>query len=421
MSRALYVVPEDSSNALGGAAMSLEQFHKYLLVAPNQKAQAASRLRHLEWLQTFIGKDVLEMSTFDLQRFLDERMSAKEPSYQRTIRASFSKFYTFAFERRFIDSNPAIGLRSIPHRPTDAAGEAELAAKRKERGERVKKMALPYSISDDSPKYLKDYLEYQNARGSAYRTSYTRIRHLQMLQEFTGKDLLKITPNEIDKFLVQCLAGVSASYRKSARASLTLFYAFAVRRHYLTTDPAAEMPLIRAPRGLPRPVPEDFLQFAYSLSSDEGRAAISLAAMGGLRLSEIANAHMDHRDGNRLIVKGKGGVTRSIPINAILMENLLALEKNFVGYYFQNPFTRQQRSIGYVAKIITKHLPEGYTAHTLRHRAASVAYQSTKDLRAIQQFLGHADVSTTQIYTAVANDALSQVGEATAIGFSVAS
>jgi len=196
-----------------------------------------------------------------------------------------------------------------------------------------------------------------------------------------------------------------------------MFYQVVVKRGFLEVDPSEGLPHSRVARGLPRPVPEQYLDFAYSLAEDEARAAISLAAMGGMRLSEIANAHMGDRNGNYLTVLGKGSKKRSVPLNEYLLADLAVLEQKHYGYYFENPMTFRPRSVNHVARLITKHLPEGYTAHTLRHRAASVAYGATKDLRAIQEFLGHANVATTQIYTAVSNDALSAVGASTGFGF----
>ncbi|WP_022899139.1 tyrosine-type recombinase/integrase, partial [Humibacter albus] len=63
-------------------------------------------------------------------------------------------------------------------------------------------------------------------------------------------------------------------------------------------------------------------------------------------------------------------------------------------------------SAAYVSKLISRALPEGVTAHPLRHRFASRAYAAERDIRAVQELLGHASVATTQIYTAVPDAAL---------------
>jgi site-specific recombinase XerD len=69
---------------------------------------------------------------------------------------------------------------------------------------------------------------------------------------------------------------------------------------------------------------------------------------------------------------------------------------------------------GYVSKLVSDALPPGWTAHTLRHRFASVAYSADRDIRAVQELLGHASVATTQIYTAIPKDALRRAVNAAA-------
>ena len=60
----------------------------------------------------------------------------------------------------------------------------------------------------------------------------------------------------------------------------------------------------------------------------------------------------------------------------------------------------------HLGKIISSHLPDGLATHTLRHRCATVAYQVTKDLRAVQELLGHSKPETTAIYTLVPDDSV---------------
>lgn len=265
----------------------------------------------------------------------------------------------------------------------------------------------------------EQYENFLTGSGKCEGTVKMRIRHLVALQKAKG-NLLKLSSSDLDEYMAVNLAKASPEYRKSVRGSIQQFYRWATTRGHIPVDPAYAMPAIKIPRPLPRPVPEQELLFAYYQAEDQARAMISLASMAGLRLSEVTHLHMDNREGNILRVMGKGSKERLVPLNETVLADLLTIEnQGRYGYYFANPYASfAPYSISYVAKQITKHLPKKYSAHNLRHRAASVAYGATKDIRAVQEFLGHSNVNTTQIYTAVTSDALIAVGDAT--GFKMA-
>lgn len=269
-------------------------------------------------------------------------------------------------------------------------------------------------------KIMIQYRDFLSAAGRGKDTITKRMRHLEMIEEFSGKPLLEVTTSDLEKFLAHKLETLSNAYVRTIRVSFVVFYRWAVRREYLLRDPSLDLAPIRVPRPLPRPVPEAELMFAYYQSEDIARAMISLGAMAGLRISEIAHAHMDDRENNTLRVLGKGGKMRLVPLNEQVVADLQLLESTQrYGYYFANPLRGfAPYSTFYIGEQVCKFLPKKYTTHTLRHRAASIAYASTKDLRAVQEFLGHSDISTTQIYTAVTSDALLAVGDAT--GFKMA-
>jgi integrase/recombinase XerC len=219
---------------------------------------------------------------------------------------------------------------------------------------------------------------------------------------------------EIDNFMATVLKDAKPNYRKSMRSAIMTFFAFATKRKLLDVDPAYQMVAVKVPRPLPRPVSEDALRIAYDMATDEVKAMMLLGAMGGLRLSEITNLHMDNREGNVLRVLGKGSKERIVPMNTSLTAALDGLQLDTPwGYYFPNPETGKARSISYVAIQLKKDLPTRYSAHSLRHRAASTAYGTTKDIRAVQELLGHASVATTQLYTAITGEDLKAVSEAT--------
>lgn len=381
--------------------LCLRNFKQHLLASDLEVHIAKRQIRGIEVLSKQLGNDLLRVKGWQLEAFMEQMLQEKTVFQCAFAKTVLKKFYRYALEHNHLILDPTLGLPPI---------------NKKTKRPRPAKLDNPEAIKA-SPDYVQLYLQHMQAKGITKETVSVRFRQLLMLQNATGKNLLEITLEDLEFFLAKTLGHTSLGYRKTLGGAFSSFYQFAVKRGYLEVNPAEGLPHIRVARGLPRPVPEQYLDFAYALAEDEARAAISLAAMGGMRLSEVANAHMSDRNGNYLTVIGKGSKKRSIPLNEFLLADLAVLEAKGFGYYFENPNTRQARSVHYVARLITKDLPEGYTAHTLRHRAASVAYGATKDLRAIQEFLGHANVATTQIYTAVSNDALSAVGASTGFGF----
>lgn len=260
---------------------------------------------------------------------------------------------------------------------------------------------------------LTEYENYLRGAGHLPSTIHQRMVQLRRLNRY-APNLASVTVHDLDLFMATELEKASPNYRKSVRSAIRGFYAWATKRGFVTIDPAYPMPSVRIPRPLPKPVPEDVLAVAYESASVEVQAMILLGAMGGLRLSEITHLHMSDREQGILRVKGKGGKYRIIPINKTLAEALDRIESRAdFGYYFTNPLTKQPWSISYVGKNIKNLLPKKYSTHSLRHRAASVSYGATKDIRAVQELLGHSSVATTQLYTAITSDDLVAVSNAT--------
>jgi site-specific recombinase XerC len=101
-------------------------------------------------------------------------------------------------------------------------------------------------------------------------------------------------------------------------------------------------------------------------------------------------------------VLGKGSRHRVVPLTRRLALELRALPH---GYAFPGRIDGHL-SAAYISKLVSRALPEGATAHMLRHRFASRAYSAQRDIRAVQELLGHSSVATTQVYTKVPDGAL---------------
>lgn len=260
---------------------------------------------------------------------------------------------------------------------------------------------------------IKAFEEFLIGSGRTVSTVKQRMNQIRYVQRHMPS-FPHCTEAEIDHFMATVLKDAKPAYRKSMRSAIMCFFAFCVKRKLLEVDPAYQMVAVKVPRPLPRPVPEEALRIAYDMATDEVQCMMLLGAMGGLRLSEITNLHMENREGTLLRVLGKGQKERIIPMNATLTAALDRIERDADwGFYFPNPDTHKARSISYVSILLKKDLPPKYSAHSLRHRAASTAYGLTKDIRAVQELLGHASVATTQLYTAITSDDLKAVSDAT--------
>lgn len=182
--------------------------------------------------------------------------------------------------------------------------------------------------------------------------------------------------------------------RRSYRASLVQFFRFVGR-----DDIAEHLPRARVPRSLPRPaVDRDVLD---ALRSVEPRVQlmIELMAFGGLRRGEVCKIKAGDLNGEWLTVTGKGGHTRLVPLPG----HLCAKIRGYRGWLFPGAIDGHL-SPRRVGELVSAALPDGVTAHKLRHRFATTVYQQTHDIRAVQSLLGHAKLDTTMIYVHVSDE-----------------
>ena len=190
--------------------------------------------------------------------------------------------------------------------------------------------------------------------------------------------------------------------RKSARASVRSFYKWAHLTERMNIDPTAKLPTVRVPAGKPRPAPETVVTAALEGATPETRLMVMLGAFAGLRCCEIAAIHTKDVVDGTLRVHGKGGKERLVPLAPALLRCI----PTEPGWLFPSPHGGHLKanSVSVIVGRVLK--PFGYTAHTLRHRFATKAYESTHDLRAVQELLGHSKPETTMRYTLVPDDAL---------------
>ena len=193
--------------------------------------------------------------------------------------------------------------------------------------------------------------------------------------------------------------------RAAARASVRSLYRWARTTGRVPADPSLDLPRIRVPRTRRRGCPDAPLAAALAQAAPRERFMIGLCALMGLRRAEVAAIHSDDIDlaGQVLLVHGKGGRDRLVPVHPALAQPLAAVH----GWAFPGRFGGHL-SVNHVGVLISDALGPGWTAHALRRRAATGAYAASHDLVAVQELLGHASIATTQLYVGVEDDAVRQ-------------
>jgi integrase/recombinase XerD len=219
--------------------------------------------------------------------------------------------------------------------------------------------------------------------------------------------------------------------RSIARAlsSLKTFFRFIVAEERLALDPTEDAEGPRAGRALPKSLHRDRMKAlldAVDLGKASGvrdRAILEILYSSGLRVSEaIAIRLADLSIVEGLVkVRGKGRKERIVPVGRIALEwvgRYLAETRPALlgrrldrGFLFLNvrggALTRQ--AVWLMVKAAARRAGLRLSPHTLRHAFATHLVEAEVDLRSVQELLGHADISTTQIYTAVSDERLKSV------------
>lgn len=265
---------------------------------------------------------------------------------------------------------------------------------------------------------INQYRNHMLAAGLTKGTIGLRLLHIEQLRH-VYPELASVTGAELQSYLAS-KHRYSAEYRKSIRTSICKFYKWAYRASLIELDPSVILDPIKVPTLIPRLAPDDDVQLALIGAPVDETAMVLLGRLACLRLTELSTLHTRHREGDLLRVTGKGGKQRMVPINDDLMPVLLALERQQPGpgYYFPGRFGGAMHPQS-VNKIITRRT--GWNPHSLRHAGATAAYRATRDLRAVQELLGHSSLATTERYLHVGLEEIRAAARGTAMISSVRS
>lgn len=188
--------------------------------------------------------------------------------------------------------------------------------------------------------------------------------------------------------------------RKAYRNTISSFFRWLHKSRRRSDDPSLDVPRVKKPHAHPRPCPDKYITAAMEKATAAEKLMIRFGAECGLRRGEIARVHSDDvvadSAGHSLIVRGKGDKQRIVP----LPDDLAAIVMDANGYLFPGRFGGHVEE-SYIGDHISHLLPDGYAAHTLRHRFATTAYAATHDLFVVAELLGHESVETTEHYVAM--------------------
>lgn len=252
-------------------------------------------------------------------------------------------------------------------------------------------------------------------RGLSRHTRENYARDMRVLFAKMGTvDLHTLQTQDIRRMLAglhaQGLSGKSLARMLSAWRG---FYHYLVKRHGYTHNPCDSLRAPKSPRALPKALSPDQTRQLLETQPDttlltRDRAILELFYSSGLRLSELAELKLSQLDltSGEVTVTGKGNKTRIVPVGTRAAQALAEwLEDRPTGtdYVFPGRGNAHlgQRAIELRMKQWASRagLEANLHPHVLRHSFASHLLQSSGDLRAVQEMLGHASISTTQIYT----------------------
>jgi len=270
---------------------------------------------------------------------------------------------------------------------------------------------------------LKRFLTYLHTeRGLSSRTRSAYQRDLEWLTAWFEaeqiQDPARVTEHHIRAFVAQRhRQGLGGKSLQRLLSSCRAFFKWMLREGLVEQNPAVPVRAPKSSRHLPATLDADTVNQLLDIKEKSplairDKAIMELFYSSGLRLSELAGLNWDQLDlGSGLVsVHGKGNRDRMVPVGRKAIEALLEWRKT------RAVFTEFDENAVFVSKAgkpisprsiqarirywaIRQGLPQNVYPHLLRHSFASHVLESSGDLRAVQELLGHADISTTQVYT----------------------
>jgi integrase/recombinase XerD len=271
---------------------------------------------------------------------------------------------------------------------------------------------------------------------SSYRRDLERYQAYLQAQGVTS--LVAVEPATVGGFLSYLREGdaehppLSASSAARAVVAVRGLHRFALREGLVEVDVSREVRPAAPPRRLPKAITVEDVErlldaagYARTTLALRDRALLELLYGTGARISEAVGLDVDDLDltDETVLLRGKGGKDRRVPVGSYAAKALssylvqarpvLAAEGRGTPKFFLNarggPLSRQSAWVVLRTAAERAGLADGLSPHTLRHSFATHLMEGGADVRVVQELLGHASVTTTQIYTLVTVDRLREV------------
>jgi len=252
------------------------------------------------------------------------------------------------------------------------------------------------------------------------------------LEQQGRASMLEATHADIQGFLAHLVGGEKAKATSTSRAisSLKRLFRYLLRQNKISADPTLQIATPKLPRSLPKSLTEQDVELllnapdVQTLLGLRDRTMLEVLYATGLRVSELVTLSVAQvsLDMGVVRVMGKGSKERLVPLGEEALDwikryladgrsALLAGKLSDALFVTQRGEGMTRQMFWYLIKKHARNggLNKSLSPHTLRHAFATHLLNHGADLRVVQMLLGHADISTTQIYTHVARERLKQL------------
>lgn len=263
--------------------------------------------------------------------------------------------------------------------------------------------------------YLKHERGYSDKTLSSYQLQLCAVAS-QVAQQ--ANHWVELTETQLQLHISSCRKSLKARSLALRVASLRSFYRYLVQQGKLKENPASYLQVPKFDKPLPKNLDVDQVNHLLDFDTNEDalacrdKAILELFYSSGLRLDELVSANLQDIDWSEALirVRGKGNKQRVLPIGRMAVTALKDWLKVRVAYVGAEPealfLSKQKNRISHrqvqqrvnlwsERQGLTQHLHP----HMLRHSFATHMLESSSDLRAVQELLGHANLNTTQVYT----------------------